>query len=100
VHLENGNYYASNAAFWQLATIFYEERDNFGLNLILEDLATTAQEMHHYATALELRACANDSGGRQFSSRTALALIRNAFLSGTHQACRIDRTTAEGELAD
>jgi len=96
VHLENGNYYASNAAFWQLATIFYEERDNFGLNLILEDLAITAQEMHHHATALELRACANDSGGRQFSSRTALALIRNAFLSGTHQACRIDRTTAEG----
>ena len=97
VHLENGNYCASNAAFWQLATIFHEERDNFGFNLILEDLATTAQKMHHHATALELRACADDSGGRQFSSRTALALMRNAFTSGTHQACRINRTTAEGQ---
>ena len=63
--LANGDYYAANATFWQLVTLLQKRADTFGLSAVFGDLANTAQAMGHYATAHELRACAESAGTHQ-----------------------------------
>ena len=87
----NGDYYAANATFWQLATLLEKRDDTFGLSAVLVDLANSADGMRHHATALELRACAESAGAWRLSPHKALLLVRNVFLEANHRHCHGNR---------
>jgi tetratricopeptide (TPR) repeat protein len=84
VHRQAGDYTAANANFWQLADL--QAADSFGLNRALAELAMTALQMGHEATALELKACVGD---RRVStaSRAAWSLLREAVGGRGHESC-------------
>jgi tetratricopeptide (TPR) repeat protein len=85
--LGDGDYYAANAAFWQLAANFRKRGDDPGISIALEDLAATALEMSHHATALELRACAENDENKRFSPHMSIAMMRRLLSSPRHDRC-------------
>jgi DNA polymerase III delta prime subunit/tetratricopeptide (TPR) repeat protein len=82
----DGDYYAANAAFWQLAANFRKRGDALRVSNALEDLAATALEMNHHATALELHECAENDENRK-SRHMSIAMMRRLLSAPRHNRC-------------